>query len=411
MNINYILFSFSLILVGCANIYIAPGQKVSHPVGNHTQTMYIAGDFGSPGSLLEDVTNAIAKDTAQQPSMPYIIGLGDNLYVRGFPRRDVVTSKPFAKLRKIAKLFARCRYKNKPLPLITIPGNHDYNDDAVSRDRNWGNIAPWYFLSQMEKSPLFEHWVFAPGDATSYSSASELYEYLYRDLRHLVAFMKPKKIFTGDSSTAIIAIDSELIIDLFAAGYYDLAKKYLQFLEHALEENKNHKWVILLTHHPLASYAKHRPGKWGSFLLGPGWPQFPKWWHKILMIPPLGTLTTFGWWAIHYPQDLHSGAYENYRRSVHQLLRGSNVSLVISGHEHCTQLIDLQQTTTMKTSRSCMQLVCGEAAKQDPVTAGEGTLFFHTGGGYSQIKFFERQLLIEMKDRKGQQLYNYVINK
>lgn len=403
---------FSLIVVSCANVYIAPGQKVSHPVDSHTQTMYIAGDFGTPSSLLKDVTESIAKDARQQQDMPCIIGLGDNLYVKGFPRRDVRTSKPFAKLRKIAKLFAQCRYKNKPIPLITIPGNHDYNDDAVSVERDWGNITPWYFLSQMEEtSTLFKHWSFAPGDVTSYSSASELYEYLYSDLRHLVAFMKPKKIPTRDSSTAIIAVDSELIIDLFAAGYYDLAKKYLQSLEDVLEENKNHKWVILLTHHPLASYAKHRPGKWGSFLLGPGWPQFSQWWHKVLMIPPLGTLTTFGWWAIHYPQDIHSCAYENYRSAVCQLLKDNNVSLVVSGHEHCTQLIDLSQAVAEETPRVCMQLVCGEAAKEDPVTSGKGTLFFHTGGGYSQIKFFEKQLLIEMKDRKGKQLYNYVIHK
>ncbi|MEX2669022.1 metallophosphoesterase [Candidatus Uabimicrobium amorphum] len=412
MKIKFI-FLLSLLLFSCSHIYIAPGQKISRISAEHTQTIYIAGDFGSPSSLLKDVTSSIAKDAARQSSQPYILGLGDNLYVKGFPHRDARTSKPFAKLCKIAKLFNKCRYKEQPIPLITIPGNHDYNDDAVSVKRTWGNIAPWYFLRQMApQSKLFEQWLFMPGDANPHSSASELYEYLYSDLQNLVTFMKPQKIPVENSSTAIIAMDSELVIDLFAAGYYDLAKKYLQSLEEVLRENKNHKWVIVLTHHPLASYAKHRPGKWGSFLLGPGWPQFSKWWHKVLMVPPLGTLTTFGWWAIHYPQDIHSCAYENYRKAVYAMLKDNNVSLVISGHEHCTQLIDLQQTVlnTKNTSSTCMQLVCGEAAKQDPVTNGKGTLFFHTGGGYSQLKFFDKELLIEMRDRQGNQLYNYVIN-
>ncbi|WP_372369896.1 metallophosphoesterase [Candidatus Uabimicrobium sp. HlEnr_7] len=404
--------------LSCSNIYIASPKSQQHVnTKNIKQTIYIAGDFGSPSSSLKDITTAIASDINQQKERPCILGLGDNLYVKGFPRSEVSNSKPFKKLLKIAKLFAKCRYKNNSVPLVTIPGNHDYNDDAIASERKWGNIAPWYFLAQISHPKdrhLFENWLFLPGNAQNHKSHSELYRTLYSKPQNLVKYMKPTIIPQEivHPSVDIIAIDSELAIDLFAYGYDKLARQYLRSLIKVVPKNNN-KWQVLLTHHSLESYAKHRPGKLGSFIFGPGWPQFPQWWHKLLLIPPFGTLATLGWWSIHYPQDIHSCAYDNYRQTLYSIIEETGIDLVISGHEHCTQVIELQKTSlnTNNTSTKCVQLVCGESAKKDPVTSGSGTAFYHTGYGYSQVMIHDQKLVIEVKDRYGNHLYQHVINK
>lgn len=411
---------FFVIFSGCCHIYIAtPEEKISFSLEKIEKVLYVAGDFGTPGTALRNLSSSIAKDISQNnfATSPCILSVGDNLYVRGFAK-DNADISPVKRIFRIAESLGECKYKNEKIPVVVVPGNHDYDGNALVKDREWGDISIWYFLEKLKMGDLkgkesFSNWHIYPGNAEKYTSAKKLYNYLYESTGNLVDFMKPirvEKNITGNS-TALIVVDSELLIDLFHQGRDDLAHLYFEYLRAVAKKNSNTKWTIFIAHHPIQSYAKHRPGKLGSFVFGPGWPQFPYTWHKIVAMPPFGTLATLGWWGIHYRQDLHSSPYDRYRKEMYNIMKEMDVSLFIAGHDHCSQIIDLDKVFGNPSSNT-IQLISGESVKTDPVTSGNGTIFYHTGNnGYAKILTFPNKLVIQMKNGKGKHLYQYVIDK
>lgn len=400
-------------LVACAPLYIAPSQRTpaqAEPTSATEGVVYAFGDMGAPTPGLADVTAAMAKELAADHAgghvkeSPLLLGLGDNLYEVGLPRPGTGDTAPIRRLGRIADLLARCRFGGRPAPLVLVPGNHDYGDRALPRDRDEGDITRWYYLDDLGIGGV-SHWTMLPGERPKEAGdAAKLYERLYEAPERLSEFMRPRRIPHTPASLAIVAIDSQLLIDLFAAGRDDLAARYLEALDRELARAASARWRLVATHHPVESYGAHHVTMPARFLLGPGWRQFRSPWEVVLAIPPLGTLATTVRWAIASNQDSHSSANRAYRKALLERLERHHAAVVLSGHDHNSQLIELDAPGG---SRSILQVVSGVAAKLDPVTRGNGTLFYHSGYGYTRLAVHATHLEIAFKDRSGATLFRY----
>ncbi len=254
-----------------------------------------------------------------------------------------------------------------------------------------------------------ESWTCAPGRiGPEDRTAAELYRKVYESPEALVDFMSPR-IIRDDPDIGLVAIDSELLITLFDESYDALAELYLERLRQALRQIPEGRVRAVVAHHPLETYG-NRPAQTGRFLLGPGWPQFPEWWQKALVLPPFAQLVTLGRWLAHSRQDIHSGAAERYREEVHGILVEEGARLFFAGHDHNAQLIDLR--VAMGGEGEALQVLTGTAAMANhPVTTGAGTIFYYLGHGYVRLLVFRDRLLIEMKDSDGETLFRYAIDR
>lgn len=396
--------AFALSVVGCASVY--HGEASAPPIAAKARSaIYIIGDFGTPNSGLRTVGAAIARDIeadereGRSQSPPFIIELGDNMYVRGLPRPGVGSGRERERLRKMARAFALCRYEGRPVPLVLVPGNHDYDEDALSAEREYGDITRWLFLEDF-KVPELASWRHALGERGEESSAAELYDRVYRSPRALVDFMSPRLIAEAGPGVAVVAIDSELLQTLMDKGLDSLVDLYLYRLRSALRQIPIGTVRVVAGHHPIESYG-NRPNQPGRFVLGPGWPQFPELWMKALALPPLGSLVTFGRWLVRRPQDIHSSCASEFSDRVGGLLLDEDVRLYLSGHDHNHQLIDL--AAARGEAGRLLQILTGSTARANhPVSKGVGTLYYRLGRGYVRLLVCEGELIIEMKDELGQ---------
>jgi hypothetical protein len=370
--------------------------------------VYFVGDVGTPSQELEQVASAIAaellKDEGPDRSRtePILVALGDNLYPKGLPTpgAEAKHPEPRERLRELARVFARCRFRGRPAVVVLVPGNHDYGGEALSARRSLGDITRWYYLDELGIEGL-DRWVVLPGARPpDVTTSGELYARVYQNAQTLAAFMKPRKVPGLGRSLNLVAIDSELLIDLFRTRSEDLVQDYLEGLRMALAEPSS-EWRAVVAHHPLETFGKHRPAVPGRFLLGPGWPQFPQWWHKV--VAPIGPLVTFGYWLTHHTQDVHSRPYREYRSALLELLAAEGVPLFVAGHDHNTQLIELPG--------SVVQLVSGEATHLDPVTKGKGSFFYHMDHGFVRMSAFSHQLFIEVKNSHGETVFGYGLDR
>ncbi|MPY88689.1 MAG: hypothetical protein GEU99_12275 [Luteitalea sp.] len=399
-------------LVACAPLYIAPTDRATEPTESARAEglVYAFGDMGEPTRGFGDVTRSIAKElhtdraSGDVSMSPLLLALGDNLYPKGLPRPESGHTEPVTRLARLAELLATCQFGEHPAPLVLVPGNHDYANRALARDRDEGDITRWYYLDALEVAGV-AHWTMLPGERPEdVPDAATLYTRLYETPEQLVEFMRPRRIPHTPASIAIVAIDSQLLIDLFDTGREDLADRYLDTLDAELARAASARWRVVAMHHPLESFGAHRVTIPGRFLLGPGWRQFGSPWDAVLAVPPLGIVATTARWAVASPQDLHASANRAYREAVLTRLARHDAPLVLSGHDHNSQLIEL---TPPGAKRPMLQLVTGEAAKTDPVTRGAGTLFYHSGHGYARLAVYGTHLEIAFRDRSGETLYRY----
>jgi hypothetical protein len=399
------LLLFTLILTGCASEWYARTSAVCPVTAD--QVVYLVGDFGKDSPILQDVGAALAGATAQDADLgPTVLALGDNLYQSGLSRCAPAAcygSPEAQNLRDVAQRFGDVQGN-----VFLLPGNHDYHSNALDPDPP-GDITHWYFLKDLGvEAP----WRPLLGDASEFKNPDALYHYLYHPppsttpAQQLTDFLAPRPVVATDQ-LLIVGIDSQLLIDLYRGGQDTLANEYLEDLRQKLKPQAT--WKAVAAHHPLETYGKHRVAQPMRLLFGPGWPQFPEPWQKLTAVPGLGTLVTLGWWARHSPQNIHSGPYDRYRKGVYDVLQAEGVALFLAGHDHNTQLIELSAVFKDPSAHPLLQVLTGEAAKEDPVGRGRGSLAYHTGGGFVRLAFDQTQLCVEMRDRHGLVRYRHAV--
>ena len=401
---NRSLLLFTLVLTGCASEWYAR-QIVDCLTPD--QVVYLVGDFGKDSPILEDVGAALGEATRKEAAGNLgILALGDNLYESGLvrcPPSECSETPEAQQLRRVAWLL-----KGVDGKVFLLPGNHDYDSDALNPDRP-GDITQWYFL---EKLGVDAPWRPVLGDSAGFEDPDALYQHLYYEKQGgsaevLAEFFAPRPVVSSPD-VLIVGIDSQLLIDLYQDDREDLVEGYLETLREVLKTDAT--WRAVAAHHPLETYGKHRVARPMRFLFGPGWPQFPERWHKFTAIPGIGTLATSFWWILHAEQNIHSGPYQKYRDALYPVLKEEGVDLFLAGHDHNTQLIELSVARRDKAA-SLLQIQTGEAAKEDPVTRGRGSLAYHTGGGFVRLAFNGQQVCVEMRDRQGKVRHRHVVQK
>ena len=419
-------------VAACSRVYVQePAFSLKVSEGDVISTVFLIGDLGRPSAPLENLIDAISHDvseaTAQTPrSAPMILGLGDNLYEKGLPHDLEVpgAEAEVATLRAIGTQFARIQNKGHQVPLMLIPGNHDYNDDALAIRNNLGDISRWYFLEELAIDGA-DAWTHLPGDASRFGSAAELFDHLEGDPAARVEFMAPMPIPGFDPGLFVIAVDSELILDLYAQGYKDLAASYWQRLERVLLKAPDDAWLMIAAHHPPVTYGKHGKMSFGNWMFGQGWPQFPQVWQKALVATlPLGILLG----VVVYPaalaiaaapplansivlgrkQDVGSDPYDQYAAEFLKLTAEYEVDAVVAGHDHSTQIIELSAIEGF--SGDSLLVITGAGSDVGPVRRGPGTVAYLSNHSYVRVTQRTGGLIFEIIDQQGGTHYQYEVS-
>jgi 3',5'-cyclic AMP phosphodiesterase CpdA len=419
-------------VVACAHVYVQePVFRSNVSAGDVISTVFLIGDLGRPSAPLDNLIDAISHDvtegTAQTPrSAPIILGLGDNLYEKGLPHdlEAPGAEAEVATLRAIGTQFARIQNKGHQVPLMLIPGNHDYNDDALAIRNNLGDISRWYFLEELAIDGA-DAWTHLPGDASRFGSAAELFDHLEGDPAARVEFMAPMPIPGFDPGLFVIAVDSELILDLYAQGYKDLAASYWQRLEQVLLAAPDDAWLMIAAHHPPVTYGKHGRMSFGNWMFGQGWPQFPQVWQKALVSTlPLGILLG----VVVYPaalaiaaapalatslvsgrkQDVGSAPYDQYAAEFLKLTAEYEVDAVLAGHDHSTQIIELSAVEGF--SGDSLLVITGAGSDVGPVRRGPGTVAYLSNHSYVRVTQRTGGLIFEIIDQQGEAHYQYEVS-
>ena len=427
------VFVVSVISVtACSRVYVQePAFSLEVSAGDVISTVFLIGDLGRPSAPLDNLIDAISHDvteaTAQTPrSAPIILGLGDNLYEKGLPHdlEAPGAEAEVATLRAIGTQFARIQNKGHQVPLMLIPGNHDYNDDALAIRNNRGDISRWYFLEELAIDGA-DAWTHLPGDASRFGSAAELFDHLEGDPAARVEFMAPMPIPGFDPGLFVIAVDSELILDLYAQGYKDLAASYWQRLEQVLLEAPDDAWLMIAAHHPPVTYGKHGRMSFGNWMFGQGWPQFPQVWQKALVATlPLGILLG----VVVYPaalaiaaapplatslvsgrkQDVGSAPYDQYAAEFLKLTAEYDVDAVLAGHDHSTQIIELSAVEGF--SGDSLLVITGAGSDVGPVRRGPGTVAYLSNHSYVRVTQHTGGLIFEIIDQQGRAHYQHEVS-
>ncbi len=416
------------LLPACSRIYVAPPGSIESPAATPPlSVVYLVGDFGMPKDSFVHLTDAIGRDVEGDEALslrsaPIILELGDNLYERGLPH-DL--SAPGAqeeidKLRAIAREFAEIRYRGDQVSLVLVPGNHDYQDNALVQEE-FGDISRWYFLEELGVEGA-EHWDHEPGDAAGFASAAALSAHLDGNPRAHTDFMEPASIPGTGDDVFIVALDSELVLDLYAEGLDDLADAYFERLAEALDAVPAGGWKMIAAHHPPVTYGKHGRPSFGNWLFGQGWPQFPKTWQWglaaavplgvvlgivaapaaaiIVEAPPVSTAL-----VSKRKQDVGSEPYGRYAEKLLEIAHDHSVAVILAGHDHNTQLIDLGSVNAG--AASGLLVVTGAGSRVDSVSKGPGLLAYVADYSYVRMVHYASRLSFEIKGRHGELLYRY----
>ena len=423
----------SLVAVACSRLYVeAPAGGVAVPGGEPLSTVFLIGDFGRPGPPLEDLVDAISGDVtdaaeASRRTAPLILELGDNLYEEGLPRdlNAPGADAEVAKLRAIAAQFARISHGGRQVPVALIPGNHDYDDNALLTENNRGDISRWYFLDELGIDGA-SAWTHVPGDASRFDSSADLFAHLEGDPAARVSFMEPMPVPGLDAGLWVVALDSELILDLYAEGYEQLAADYWESLDRVLAASPAGSWLMIAAHHPPVTYGKHGPPSAGNWVFGQGWPQFPKAWQKALafatplgvvlgivihpaalalaVAPPLATVFASG-----RQQDVGSPVYDRYADELLRLAAVHDVDAVLAGHDHNTQIIELSAIDGF--AGDTILVISGAGSKVDPVRRGAGTVAYLANYSYVRMIQYVGGVSFEIVDRQGGTRFRYGLSR
>ncbi len=415
---GYLWILVLLASVSCSRVYIGHPPVAVEPPMEAEAVVYVLGDMGLDNESFQQIVSSLKKDVEHDRVEPRLLAVGDNLYEAGLPScSEEASSKgreAIQRLRFMAQLLSAIEFQGRPVRLMLVPGNHDYAGNALETRRRLGDITRWYFPGELG-IPGAERWTMLPGDPSSVGAQDsvELHRKLYQSgdvPNKLAGFMKPQSVTLGHDVLTLAAIDSELLLELYAE-HPAIAEEYLAQLERALAQADG-AWRLVAAHHPIATGGAHRPGLPQRFLLGPGWPQYPALWHKVFIWA--GPAITFGRWAFHSRQDIHNGAYEKYRARLYQTLRDTGADLMIAGHDHNTQLIELSELSKDRPGpdgKGPFQLLTGEVAKVDPVAKQKGTLFYHADGGYVRVAANRDRVHLQVKNGSGEMIEEYEIRK
>jgi hypothetical protein len=291
-------------------------------------TLLAIGDIGEPHGRDPRLHESMARRLAGADGAPILV-LGDVFYgdgLLGFCRSDgkrvskAGCARPGSVDAQLDAILGPYARKLPTHPVVALAGNHDHAGDPLATANACAKVpavaSGWRYVS---RGCLID-------DATPIEVL---------DLGGVVVVMLDSQamLFDGDfRARAIEALHAELA---------------------RLRQERPQAWLVLAMHHPLESYGVHNgAGALASL-------------HKDTY-PLTGTLLApvllpIEWGTESGGQQLYEWRYRALRRSIYGALEDAPVDVVLSGHDHSLQLLELEHPGAR------WQIVSGAGAKHSKV--------------------------------------------
>lgn len=376
---------------GCASTP-APPPTVPPPSGAPLATFFALGDWGTGNADQRAVGIALGEEVRALeaagvlPIPPFVLGLGDNLYPKGFhdSRAFGAPDVRAAFDRTFTRNYADVRYGGSRLDFHVVSGNHDWGKRVSSEDE-WGDVAQNEAWAEGVDDSY--HYYPFPHDRLGIPDTNDEAELAALHALDLPAAVLPERVEIGEprERLALFAFDSQAILALLEGGREDAAERHFQALDSLLAASDT-DWKIVFAHHPLVTHGFHSgyAGLEQWLWSGPrnGFTKYVPWYLRIFTAP----LAPFGVagdrWLTKSVQDLDNRHNETYQRRVSAILLERGVRVMLSGHDHNLQLLRVGDADA---GGGLLQVVSGSAGQADPVGSGEDTYFFRRALGYARF--------------------------
>lgn len=339
----------SLIASSCATKKVQYGKR-DYVVNSDTlakskllHTFFLIGDAGnSDESIVQEKLEFFRKRLAKASTKSTLLFLGDNIYPAGLPKKE----KPERKAAEEKLDFQIGLTKDFKGKTIFIPGNHDWYSEGIDGLKRQEK----YVTGKLGKKS------FLPKDGC------------------------PIETVEVDDYASLIIVDSEWYLenwdddpDINDDCDVKTREDFFEDLEDALDENQK-RLTVLAIHHPLMSNGPH--GGQYSWIkqLYPTNSDFP--------IPIGGSiLNLLRKTSGASPQDIRNKKYTEYVKRVKTLVQGRDNVVVVSGHEHNLQYLELD---------GVKQVISGAGSKIEAARAIWKEDFSYGGTGYATLQVYEK---------------------
>ncbi len=291
--------------------------------------LVLIGDAGNadlePGKSL---MHSIAKRLKALSSKETLVFLGDNIYEDGFLGESLDCNSDSIESQKLdPQLYIGKASQN---PSFFVPGNHDWdyheepNRQILERQK--------FYLEACGRDTRFE-----PTQNKKTALISSHDEGIY----------------------TLIFLDSHALMFGSAAE----KKQSYSYLNGVFELTPPDKPVIMLAHHPIATYGPHG-GCYQQDYFG----------HSIINF--------FRRNGYSWGQDVNAQEYAQFIQEVSDLIPDQHKVIFAAGHDHSLQVIQLE-----KGQGADFSIVSGAGSKTSPACHGENSLFSLQSFGHLEIAF------------------------
>jgi len=301
---------------------------ITRESGPEPVTLLAIGDIGEPHGRDPRLHASMARRLESSAGAPILV-LGDVFYrhgLLGFCRSASgrVSKKgcerPGPADRQLDAILGPYARKLAGHPVVALAGNHDHVGDPLATENACAKIPP-----------LGDGWRYV-------ARGCEL------DDANPIAVLDAGSVIVVLADSQAMIVDGEFRERASAALHTELAR---------LRQERPEAWLALALHHPLESYGLHNGAEPGA--------AFHKDFSALLggLLAPI-TLP-IEWATGGGGQQLYGWGNRGYRRELYRALEDAPVDVVLAGHDHSLQLIELEHPGAR------WQIVSGSGAKHSRV--------------------------------------------
>lgn len=379
MKKTFCLIYILLFLAGCGDTrpflrksapedLVQPGRPEDRPNHKNVLTFFALGDWGTGDETQKAVAAGLKQEIEELPSgrntAPFVLGLGDNVYEVGLPEgwNNPVATRLLE--RTFGNIYSDIKYDGQKVVFHIVPGNHDHNDIAGGID-----FAGDIIHQETTAERLYDNWKYYPIDPEKNTDTDDLENYQTLKDEDIYKLTIPQEIpIKTNGEISIIAIDTQVLLNLYESNNTDALQKHLNDLESFLQNDS--KWKFIIGHHPIKSHGKHAGFRKAI------------WW-----VPPIILITIIDKLFYKPLQDLDNKHYKKFIEDLSAIMQKKPFTFYLSGHDHSLQLLEV--------GKKNFQIVAGSASKLSEVTHKSDTIFSHSANGFTRFDITDKELWIE----------------
>ena len=332
------------------------------PSSAETVTFYAFGDWGRADARQRLVARIFSEDLEllsqeERNLEPFVLGLGDNVYVNGLKSGWKNLAVVQEQLRNtFGDVYSAARYRGQNITFHLTAGNHDHYGDVVHQETS----AEAMFNGSQADTPI---WKYYPMSAPGVDDTNNLAEYQGLRQRDIRQNTLPQLIDVDTKEIAIAAIDSQVMLWLYQEKNEELKKLHWNRLRELFEQRSQVKWRFIFAHHPIATHGSHRNQSKSLR---------ERYWEWIK-----GT----------NKQHLSHPAYQEFAKDMRVFLSEQKIDFYLTGHDHNLQFIDLGQES--------YQVISGAAGNALGTHSCRDTLYANSNLGFVRFDVLGEKLWME----------------